>query len=132
MARKKKAVPTGEIKPMRRNTETGELAPPARGRPTGDWVRGYVDAEGTFHEGDVPKKRGKRGRKPGRPKGSTNKKSAKAVKGGALSAQRCWALGKGRFRRDRGVKRVHRGLVRNSERVAKRIHEARERRPAPC
>jgi len=90
MARKKKAVPTGEVKPMRRNNETGELAPPARGRPTGDWVRGYVDAEGTFHEGDVPKKRGKRGRKPGRPKGSTNKKTAKAakgVKGGALSAQ---------------------------------------------
>jgi len=87
MARKKKAVPTGEIQPMRRNTETGELAPPARGRPTGDWVRGYVDADGTFHEGDVPKKRGKRGRKPGRPKGSTNKKAGKAVKGGALSAQ---------------------------------------------
>ena len=90
MARKKKEVPTGEIKPMRRNTETGELAPPVRGRPTPDWVRGYVDAEGTFHEGDIPKAKGKRGRKPGRPKGSTNKKSgkaAKAVKGGALSAQ---------------------------------------------
>lgn len=86
MARKKKAAPAeaGEVKPMRRNTETGELAPPVRGRPSPNWVRGYVDADGNFHEGSIPKKRG---RKPGRPKGSTNKKIKASAKGGALSAQ---------------------------------------------
>lgn len=84
MARKKKAAPAGEVKPMRRNTETGELAPPVRGRPSPNWVRGYVDTDGNFHEGSVPKKRG---RKPGRPKGSTNKKIKAGAKGGALSVQ---------------------------------------------
>jgi len=85
MARKKKAAPAGEVKPMRRNTKTGELAPPVRGRPSPEWVRGYVDADGNFKEGSIPKKRG---RKPGRPKGSTNKKTkAGAKKSGALSAQ---------------------------------------------
>jgi hypothetical protein len=81
MARKKKDAPAGEVKPMRRNTKTGELAPPVRGRPSPDWERGYVDADGTFHVGKPPKKRG---RKPGRPKGSKNKVSSGA-KGGALS-----------------------------------------------
>lgn len=88
MARKKKAAPAegkaGEVKPMRRNTKTGELAPPVRGRPSPEWVRGYVDASGDFHEGNIPKKRG---RKPGRPKGSTNKKAKGKAKSGALSAQ---------------------------------------------
>jgi hypothetical protein len=97
MARKKKVEAPAEIKVMRRNKESGEISEVPRGRPHPGYERGYVDAEGNFVVGEIPKKRGRKpgrkaaskpgpkvGRKRGRPVGSTNKSK---VTGGGLSGR---------------------------------------------
>jgi hypothetical protein len=85
MARKKAAVPTGETKPARRNIETGEIAPSKRGRPAPGWETGFVDSEGNFTAGKKSVKTARKGRGPGRPKGSGKK--AKAAPGMGLSGR---------------------------------------------
>ena len=85
MARKKAAAaPAGELKAARRNIETGEILPAKRGRPAPGYERGFVDSEGNFTAGKKPAKRGRKGRGPGRPKGSGSKK---ASSGGGLSGR---------------------------------------------
>jgi len=74
----------GEIKLVRRNTKSGEISVRKRGRPGPDFEVGYLDAAGEFQAGDPPKRRGRRGRKPGpkpggkrgRPVGSGRKAAA--------------------------------------------------------
>ena len=61
---------------MRRNVKSGEVEARKRGRPHPDFENGYLDESGEFKAGDPKKKKGK----PGRPKGSSNKKPAKAAK----------------------------------------------------
>jgi hypothetical protein len=85
MARKKAAAPAGETKPARRNIETGEIAPSKRGRPTPGWETGVVDSEGNFTAGKKSAKAPRKGRGPGRPKGSGKK--AKAASGVGLSGR---------------------------------------------
>lgn len=81
---KQKRVGLPPYQAIRRNENTGELAPPTRGKSPAEWVRGYVDSEGFFFEGDIPKK--KRA-----DKGKTRKSekvSGKAIKAAVAAAKK--------------------------------------------
>jgi hypothetical protein len=57
----------------RRHKDSGKVEPRKRGRPNPEFEAGYVDSEGEFHAGDIPKgRRGRRSKRPGRPKGLKN------------------------------------------------------------
>jgi hypothetical protein len=71
MPRKKAGKSDIEVKLARKHTESGAISERPRGRPSPEYVNGYLIGD-EFHEGNPPKKRGRKGR-GGRPKGSVNK-----------------------------------------------------------
>lgn len=77
----------GAIKLVRRHTKSGEISARKRGRPGPDFEVGYLDAAGEFKAGDPPKRRRRRGRKPGPKAGAmTGRKPGRPVGSGRKAA----------------------------------------------